>query len=734
MKAKIKAALQWLKGLDYRHYINFIITLGFVALGIFVFPNAILRLIEAFRDFGASVGYAFCELVLGEDFVTPTVTELPSLKFPAAGTGINSANILPPKWSEFVIGWKRYWRTFFSWTNFKAYLIEVVIFLYYVVIVVLIGAGVVFVLYKLFKRYLKKHNNDYDKESRAVKIAKRISDYTYRPVKKWVIDYFHFFCEHSLWIKIWLGMWAYFFNLFTIAIELVAYYIYLCGSFDFGNIYVQFYKLILDLSTSVQFIPLLAWIIGVIAVLEYWARQVGYSRLTHRERRNGGFVSHLGVVTVVYGPMGAGKTKLITDMALTEETRLRDMAFQIIIESDFKFPNMTWATLEQELKSAIEKRKVFSIPTVRKWLRKKYRSWRRSPCSEKIFGYDYERYGLTYNDGLKVSNVWEIIDDYACAYFVYTVQSSLLIANYSIRTDNLFQDLGNFPLWNTDFFRRDPRYMDSYSRHAHILDFDMLRLGERLLKDNPNRYAFGFGVYVISEIDKERKNEKELREEGVKAQDGVCNQKTDRFNNLLKMSRHRCVIANRVFIKIFADLQRPESLGADARELGEVYYIDESSEMSPILPFFAPFYFVEALFAWTFGKFVDLYYQYRFNRSDRTLPVHGSKNFVAWVKRFRDKTVNTYNSSTVKLIGESGRMDGKQKEYKYYLQAKKIYSNRYKTDCLSGIFDYYDEVNTIGIDDLPEYLTELATDEELLMQNSFFQLEVRKYKQTAKAA
>ena len=27
----------------------------------------------------------------------------------------------------------------------------------------------------------------------------------------------------------------------------------------------------------------------------------------------------------------------------------------------------------------------------------------------------------------------------------------------------------------------------AYSRHAHILDFDMLRLGRKMLEDNPNR-------------------------------------------------------------------------------------------------------------------------------------------------------------------------------------------------------------------------------------------------------
>jgi hypothetical protein len=481
------------------------------------------------------------------------------------------------------------------------------------------------------------------------------------------------------------------------------------------------------LTNVIRFIPGFLWIIALLVFLEFFARKIGYRRLERRECRNSGFLSERGVVTVVYGPMGAGKTKLITDMALTEEVRFRDMAFEIIIESDFKFPNMNWATLEQELKKAIEKHTVFSLSTVRKWLLKKYKLWKKNPSPELIFGYDYEHYGIEYNDGLKVSNVWEVMLDYCKAYLVYTVQSSLLVSNYSIRTDNLIDDIGNFPLWNTDFFKRDSRLMDSYSRHSHIIDYDMLRLGKRVLKDNPNRYAFGFGVYVISEIDKERKNDKELRDNNVLASDKNANQRNDLFNALLKMSRHACVISNRVFIKVFADLQRPESLGADARELGEIHYIEDKGEMSPVLPFFAPFNLFYFIFKRTFDKFVNLYYTYRFNRGDKSALIYLSKNFSSWLKGIVDRTVNLYESSTVKLKVESGRMDGESQDCKYFLQSKKIYSKRYSTDCLSGVFEHYAEKNTIGINDLSEYASALARESELLMQNSFFQNEVRSY-------
>jgi hypothetical protein len=168
-------------------------------------------------------------------------------------------------------------------------------------------------------------------------------------------------------------------------------------------------------------------------------------------------------------------------------------------------------------------------------------------------------------------------------------------------------------------------------------------------------------------------------------------------------------------------------LGADARELGEIIYIEDKGEMSPILPFFAPFYLFYALFTSSFVNVVSAYYTYRFYHGDKTLPMYLMKSISAYLKRFCDRTCNLYGSSTVLLSLESGRMDGERKEAKYYEQSKKIYSLRYFTDCLLGIFDLYALNNTVGINDLEEYKTERGSDDENLKQNSHFQTEVHQY-------
>ena len=716
--------------IDYRHYVSIILTIIFIVFGIYYFPNAICRLVESCRDFAFSIAYYFAELFFEENPIIVTVNDLPSWQI--APSKYQPLTLLPVEWADFKIKFSAYFQMFGKWETLQAYMYFLGDLLYFTCLFLMYALPLFFVVAQLLKRYLRKYNNDYDKESKPLRAFKRVSDLTYQKIKRFLVNYIVFLKENTVYIKIWLAMWAFYFNFITIFIEFIAYYLYFVSSFDVLNIYRQVYKLLLDLTTVIRFLPAFVWVFCVFGILEYWARACGYNTLAHREARNCGFVASLGVMTIVYGAMGAGKTKLITDMALTEEARMRDMAFEIILESDFKFPNMNWAIFEKSVKKMMRKHVIYSLSTARRWVRSRYREWLRCPNKAKLFGYDYERYGLDYNDNLKVQSLWEVLDDYACAYLIYTVQSSLLVSNYSIRVDALFEDLGNFPRWNADFFRRDSRLMDSYSRHAHILDFDILRLGKRMLANNPNRYAFGFGVWIISEIDKERKNAPETKH--LDPESETANQKNDLFNMLLKMSRHCAVVANRVFVKFFADLQRPESLGADARELGQVVYIDadeSEKEMKPVLPFFSPFYMIQALADIFFGKFVRLYYDYRFIRSDKTLPMYLMKNSVAKFEHYVKKTENLFGSSKIKLQIESGRMDGQTKDKVYFEQSKKIYARRYGTDCLNGIFELYAKNNTIGLDDLPEYLTEIGTDEENLMQHSFFQVEVHKYNKVA---
>lgn len=696
------------------------ISVIFLLFGIFRFNGFVGRIIESLRDVGTSFVYFICDIFEIQTDILPTVNDYPVIPFFGFLYGESAPEIpIPKELQEFAEKWQIYWSVWATWENFQNYLSSlgnIMVVLSKALVFVL---PVFFIVKISFDGSVNKQNNDYNKDSKPFKIYKRVLDKTFRPVKHWILRYRDFWATFRIITRVWLITWLCYFNVFTIILEVVAYYLYFIVSFDVLSLYRQAYKLLLDLWAFLTFFPVWLYPVVVVTALCKKSYSVGYDRLRHNEACNCGVVKERGVVTIVYGEMGAGKTALITDMTLSENNILRDQAFEIILESDMMFPNFPWIVLENELKRCFAYHKVYSILTCKRWVAKKKARFEKKPGKKKIFDYDYERYATEYDDKLKIWNIWEVIEQYACAYLIYTVQTSYVISSYSIRTDVICNDIGNFPLYNKDFFARDTRLQESFSRHSHILDFDMLRLGKVMLDNNPLRKSFGFGVYVISEIDKERKNSIELQE--IKRKDEECNQKNDLFNTLIKLSRHQCVIANRVFVKVFADLQRPSSLGADARELGEVMRIVEQPSIEPLLPVYSPFWVFEWVYARLSDKFNSMYVQYRYSRGDNTLFMHVIKNIMALLSKHYRAVRNTFGCSAMTVSLESGTLDGVRMERRWYKMPKKIYSERYCTDCFSSIFDKRAEDNVFGIDDIPEYESGRATWAELQSQHSFLQ-------------
>lgn len=702
------------KKFDYRHIVCLLVTLGVVACGVFVFPNAFSRLVESVKDFGLSVAYFFCETFGIEYGFTPTVNELPTLQIiPSLGGGATTT--LPETWDGFKSNWGTYWQLWATSDNFIGYLLYVSDLLFTLCKVIIIALPIILFFYVYLSRYLKNENNDYDKDSRPLKAFKWFTAHVYTPVKTWVIGMYCFIRERKGYWVTWLCLWLFYFNAFTIVIEFFAFYFYFMGSFDISSIYRQVYKLCLDLWAIFDFIPVWAWVVVGLIVMDHIRKKIAYARLRHFELRNRGFINARPIVYMVCGTMGKKKTTAITDMALSQEVMLRDKAFEKLLENDLKFSCFPWIILENELKRAMEHHEIYSLATVKVWVRKKAIRWNKAPNREKLFDYDYERYGLTYDNKLKVTTVWEVIETYAQLYFIYVIQSSLLIANYSVRVDNVLADLGNFPMWNNDFFKSDSRLVDSYSRHAHILDFDSLRLGRKIVEENRNSDSFEFGVVVITEVGKERGNSIELQDKKKNAD--CANQKNDLFNSWLKMVRHSATVDNFPFVRVITDEQRPESWGADARDLCEIVHIRNSGDMSLAMPFFS---FAELLYDWLFGRFTRLYYKYRFVRSDNTLPMYLLKAFVAKINHYYTGIYNRFGFCTLSVQIESGTQDGQYDENKYFLMSKKIYSKRFSTDCFSDFFTEKALRSSIGINDLLEYATEKATIDELQLQNSYF--------------
>lgn len=698
----------WFKN-NYLHILCILITIFFILFTVYKFPLALGRLIESCSDFGTSVRYYFNELFGSGGLFQPTVNKPSQINF-------EPVFYVPDTLETFKDEQQSFWQLFIDKENISNYLKIVIDFLYEFAKIILMLMPLLFLLYYLFRRYFETHNNDYNKDRLPLIIFKKLINKLIVPIFNWFKHAFDFIKINSHYIIIWVIIWLFSFNVFTIIIEFFAFYLYVVVSFDFANIFIQVYKLFSDLSVVMKFVPLWVWLILGYLIFCRIRRNVALRRLRHMERRNKGFINERPIVFMTCGTMGKKKTTAITDMALSQETMFRDKALEKILENDLKLPYFPWINLENEIKRAIRYHQIYNLTTVKAFIRKKYIRWNKDGrLNAKIFGYDYQKYGLTYDDKLQLVNVWKVIENYAQLYFIYIIESSLIISNYSIRTDNILSSAGNFPLWNLDFFSRDSRHIDRLSHHSHILDYDSLRLGRRLLENNALADSFEFGVVNMTEIGKERGNNLELIEK--KKKDEGANQKNDLFNYWLKMVRHSATVDNYPFVKVITDEQRPASWGADARDLCEIVTITDSGEQFLTYPFFA---LAEIVYSLVISKFTDLYYQYRYIRADNTLFMYLFKKLSAFVNNQYKKIYNLYGYSTLKVKVEAGTQDGKSKLSNYYLMNKKIYSKRFSTDCYSDFFTKKNKRSCYGINDLNEYATEKAKMNELLQQNSYF--------------
>ena len=189
------------------------------------------------------------------------------------------------------------------------------------------------------------------------------------------------------------------------------------------------------------------------------------------------------------------------------------------------------------------------------------------------------------------------------------------------------------------------------------------------------------------------------------------------------MIRHATVIANRVFVKVLCDLQRPEDWGAGGREVGEVVFIKDKGEKSPVLPFFSPYWIISGLCR-IHRIFENFYLDYIGTRDDNTLLLFLFKNVTAVYTHYIDRTEKLFGSQTFNLEVESGRLEGEVKQRKFYGMDKKDFSRRYSTDAMSSIFDL---PNTVSIADFIEYSTIMASKYERDLQRSHFQSDINKY-------
>lgn len=688
------------------HIIGALLVVGAVLTAAFLFRASYVDLWNNCTSLGRSVAYFFCT-VFGIDPPLP----------PSAGTLPPDVvvDVLPSTPEGFGERWARFCALFVSYNHFIGFLSNIASGIANASLMLNLFILIVVDILLLVAIYPKPVNNDYFTVSRPLKLYKAFS----RKVLQPILEYFRGLAEclrryRAYWITA-LITWVMSLNLATVAVGFLSFYFYFAASFDFVAIYTNLVKLFAHLKTFFTFMPWWVYVIGALNLINVWRKRIALEFLRHMEMRNRGVINSLPVTSLLVGTMGSGKTTMLTDMTLSAQAMFRDKAFELMTEQAVKFPAFPWQRFENVLKRAIKTKGVFNLSSCRRFVESKRKKFEKRPRIQYIFGYDYVRKPMTFDDKLKLVDLWDILESYAQLYYIYREPSSIIAGNYSVRDDALVVDNGNFPLRNNNFFNRNSRYIDAYSRYSHIIDFDALRLGKKVVENNPHAGSFEFGVINITEGGKERGNQKENT--GLKKTDANANQLNDGFNRWVKMCRHAATVENYPFIKVFFDEQRPDSLGADARELCKIVHIREISEKKIALPLFG---FEEWLHNFLFKRLLDKYLNHRYRRGDVTLTSYILHHLAAAIHNRYTRLYNLYGYKVQTIDIEDGTQDGQYTRCMYYLAFKKIYSKRFDTACFADIFGTAALKTSGGVNAYHEYGSERATVSELKEQNSYF--------------
>ncbi len=111
----------------------------------------------------------------------------------------------------------------------------------------------------------------------------------------------------------------------------------------------------------------------------------------------------------------------------------RQKALDILQKSDIKFPYFPWIMFERELFACMKYHVVYNFATVKKWVHLKRDGFNvHGNVDWQLYGYDVGKYGYDYDNGLYVSALFEVLENYALAYFIYVITSSLQQGSISI--------------------------------------------------------------------------------------------------------------------------------------------------------------------------------------------------------------------------------------------------------------------------------------------------------------
>lgn len=689
----------------------------------FPFRLSILRLATAFKDSGVELANQFLRYDKNKKQLPDYIDKLPDYKKYLYKNSkkqkeINNEGSKSNK-NTIKENNARYWNHFKDKNIFKQYIVDYLVYLTYGIQAIMMLVIVVLLLKILIKEHFKRIKVAPEEKTQYLKAWQGLERGVFEQIRQTIKGYIEFVNQYKVIKWLYIILLAIAANLVTIVLEFFAFYFKFFRTMDISKIPYQIYKLGYDLKIYFKTVPVTAHIILGVYIFNLIRRKIAIRRLNIYEARNSGLVENMPICSMLVGTMGTKKTTILTDMALTLTNCFKLRALEELQKIRKEFPKFNFSKLDDFLKRCIIYHQIYSLKSIEAiWEKKLQRSLKSDKM--KMLGESLLDFS-EFSDGLSLTDIFSSFVKYSKLFLVYYINSALIYSNYAIRYDFQYSSVGNFPLYSSNFFSSVEYSIseEETSTYSHILDFDMLRLGKKLIEDSEASKVYDFGFFALTEIGKERGNQ--ITTQGLKRMDEDTNQKNDYFNAFVKLIRHTSTINNYPYCKFLADEQRPESLEADLRELFDIVRIKRSDKYKCVFPLYFERPFLEY-----FNEVYDKYNLERiFYRSNDSLKYYLARKIIGWLYGVNTRILNKYGVYKCDLEVETSG-NNEVSEAKYYLMKKKIYSNRFKTDAYNSFFKA-SRSDLVGIGDITQYESTRASKAELQAQNSYFIRDLSKY-------
>lgn len=609
---------------------------------------------------------------------------------------------------EFILKIKNIPSSVFDGYNFSMFNFWFVIQSVYVLLYITIGLTVVTVIQTLLEMGLTTPSETPGEDTFFLKLFKKII----KPITCscfLIYSYIKRFINSKYWFW-FVFAWLFNFNLSAIVLEFLAFVFGFPLSADLNSFFMYIGMLISDIIISLASAPLFIWLIIFYVVFSKIRYARADSVMNHLYRYDVGFLRSCAYNVLLTGPTGASKTKTAVQMAIMSEDYYHTDQWDSMYKFFQEFPDFPFYDFEQSLKKEIENGVVNNMHTARNFVECLKLETIKNPVPKKFYNYTGKMY---YNDGIRLVSIFEVLEQYAQLYYMYSNPSTSLIANLSVRSD-LSIIPGHFPVWDNRLLTRKPEHYVAYSQYAHILNNNMFRFS-KLVDDEPAEVNLEYGVNLFTELDKDQGNQNTNKIYDIKNDE--ANPLNDGYDIFLMLERHLGTVDFNSYIRNFADIQRDGTLREGVKGLYDELNITEKSEPKLAFPLFFEGFIYGKIDSWLSSFTLEV----KNCGTVNTLPYYVLTRLFFPLANFVSRIKLRYTYEELLLIIKNAcSPEGVYKQHAFYILYAIAHSNRYSTDCYAVLNDEAAKYSQGGIQDIPTYETLRPALHELPKQKSYF--------------